>query len=79
MNSVLVCFIRLRRVIVLLVNGIAVAGMFMTDGFIGGLTRIQDTYSPYNLINCVIKILFLAPALIAAWWLAMHRKVSNEA
>jgi formate hydrogenlyase subunit 3/multisubunit Na+/H+ antiporter MnhD subunit len=52
----------------LLVNVIAIAGMFMANGFWGGLAQFQDTFSPYNIINYLMEVVLIAPALLASWW-----------
>lgn len=74
MNKALHWFIRIWIAMVILVNVAAIAGMFLSDGFWGGLGRVQDTYSPFNIINWIMEVVLLAPALLAAWWLEKRKQ-----
>lgn len=74
MNKALQWFIRIWVSVVFLVNAAAIAGMFMHDGFWGGLSRMQDTYSPFNIFNWIMEVLLLSPALFAAWWFAKRNQ-----
>jgi hypothetical protein len=74
MNKVLQWFIGIWIVFAVLVNVVSIAGMFMHDGFWGGLGRMQDTYSPFNIFNWIMEVVLLSPALLAAWWLEQRKK-----
>ncbi len=74
MNRALQWFIGIWGGMVLLVNVAAVAGMFAQDGFWDGLSHVQDTYSPFNILNWVFELVLLSPALVAAWWLDRRKQ-----
>ncbi|MER8422456.1 hypothetical protein [Mesorhizobium sp. M1403] len=73
MDKTLTWFIRIWIALALGVNVVAISGMFMANGFWGGLTHVQDTYSPYNIINYVMEVVLLSPALAAFWWQERRR------
>ncbi|NEK54590.1 hypothetical protein GUK36_35100 [Rhizobium leguminosarum] len=77
MNKALQWFIRLWIAVVILVNVAAIAGMLLHDGFWSGLSRVQGTYSPFNIFNWIMEVLLLSPAMLAAWWL--DRRKQNAA
>lgn len=64
--------------LVLLLNVIAVAGIFLVSGFWEGVARVQDTYSPFNIINWVVEVVLLSPALVTAWWLERRKSKQSE-
>jgi uncharacterized membrane protein len=66
-------FISIWVGIAVLVNFVSIAGMFMHDGFWGGLGRVQDTYSPLNIFNWIMEVVLLSPALLAAWLLERRK------
>lgn len=74
MNKALQWFIGIWVGIAVGVNVVSIAGMFMHDGFWGGLGRVQDTYSPFNIFNWIMEVLLLTPALLAAWWLEKRKQ-----
>lgn len=74
MNKALKWFIGVWAGFALLVNIVAVAGMFMTDGFWGGIGRVQETYSPFNIGNFIMEIVLFSPALLASWWLQRRQQ-----
>ncbi|MGV2137406.1 hypothetical protein ACQZ45_05435 [Agrobacterium sp. 16-2014-1-2a] len=74
MDKALHWFVRIWVGVVILVNLVAIAGMFMHDGFWGGVNRMQETYSPFNIFNWIMEVLLLSPALVAAWWLEKRKR-----
>ncbi|MUZ61429.1 hypothetical protein [Agrobacterium vitis] len=58
MNKALQWLIGIWVAIAALVNVVPIAGMFMHDGFWGSLGRVQDTYSPFNIFNRIIRACF---------------------
>ena len=36
-------------------------------GIWGGVGRVQETFSPFNIINWVMEVALLSPALLVAW------------
>jgi hypothetical protein len=73
MNVFLKWFINIWIGIAILVNLVSMAGMFMHDGFWGGLGRVQETYSPFNIVNWIMEVVLLSPALLAAWLLERRK------
>jgi hypothetical protein len=73
MDKALTWFIRIWVGFAMLVNVIAMAGFFVAHGFWGGLAKVQETYSPFNIWNYFAELLLLSPALIAYWWREKRR------
>jgi len=73
MDKALTWFIRIWIALAFGVNVVAIAGMFMASGFWEGLSRVQDTYSPFNIINYVMEVVLISPALAAFWWQERRR------
>lgn len=73
MNVFLKWFVNIWIGIAVLVNLVSIAGMFMHDGFWGGLGRVQHTYSPFNIVNWIMEVVLLSPALLAAWLLERRK------
>lgn len=46
----------------------------MHHGFWDGLSTVRDTYSPFNIVNWIMEVALLAPALFATWWLAKRKQ-----
>jgi formate hydrogenlyase subunit 3/multisubunit Na+/H+ antiporter MnhD subunit len=77
MDKALEWFIKGWCALAILVNLVAIAGMFMANGFWGGLGQLQETFSPYNIVNYVMEIVLLSPALLAFWWQERRRAASQ--
>ncbi|SBV99189.1 conserved hypothetical protein [uncultured Alphaproteobacteria bacterium] len=73
MDRTLTIFIYLWASLIALANLVGIATEFYLYGFSGGIDYIQETYSPYNLINFVVEIISLSPALIAYLWREKRR------
>ena len=78
MDRVLRWFIKIWVGIAILVNVMAITGMFMKSGFWGGISQVQDTYSPFNLINWIMELALLSPALLALWWLERRKNAYSS-
>lgn len=46
----------------------------MHHGFWGGLGAVRDTYSPFNIVNWIMEVVLLTPALLATWWLVKRKQ-----
>ena len=68
MERALTIFINVWVGLFALVNLIGIAGQFYLHGFGGGLSNIQEIYSPFNVINFVVAVVTLSPALGAMLW-----------
>ena len=73
MNKFLEWFVRLWGLLIVVVKLIAIFGMFLRDGFWGGISSVQSTYSPFNIPIMVMELVLLLPAIIAYWWLERRR------
>lgn len=78
MNKALQWFIGIWVTLAVLVNVVAIAGMSLHDGFWGGLSRLQDTYSPFNIFNWIMEVVLLSPSLLAAWWLERRKQLQSR-
>ncbi|TBB97187.1 hypothetical protein ELH39_07990 [Rhizobium ruizarguesonis] len=78
MNRALKIFISVWIAIAVIVNVVAIAGMFMHDGFWGGLARVQDTFSPFNIFNWIMEVILFAPAILASMWLERRKSRALE-
>lgn len=77
MDKTLTVFMWVWAVGVLLLNIFGIIGIFLaTDTFWEGLTRVRDTYHPFNLINYSLNVALLLPALGAYSWRERRRRAS---
>lgn len=75
MDKALTWFIRIWVALAILVNVIAIAGFIMGAPTIGeGWARVQDIYSPFNVINYILELVLVSPALGAYFWRERRRK-----
>ena len=49
-------------------NLIGIIGQFWLHGFGGGISYVQEIYSPFNVINYIVSVVVLSPALGAFLW-----------
>jgi hypothetical protein len=69
MDTVLTWFARGWAALVLFANLVAVIGFIVGAPTLReGLTRIADTYSPFNLINLAVEVVVLSPAIAVVYW-----------
>lgn len=74
MDNALLWFIRIWVGLVIVVNLAAVAGIIVTATSFGeAWSQVTMVFSPFNLVNVAMELLFLSPALAAAWWLDRRR------
>lgn len=74
MDRALTFFIYLWAGIFVLLNVLGIAGQFYLHGFADGISYIQDTYSPFNIVNYVVSLITLSPAIGAYVWREKRRK-----
>jgi hypothetical protein len=75
MDRTLTSFIWAWIALILLVNIFGVVGLFMSaDGGEQALREVQEIYSPFNVMNWLLELLILSPALIAYVWRERRRK-----
>jgi hypothetical protein len=51
-----------------LVNLVAIAGMYITHGLVGGWLQMTEVYSPFNLWNWASEVILLSPGIAAVYW-----------
>ena len=63
--------------LIVLMNVVAIVGFMGTaPSFWAGVAKIQDTYSPFNVINWLVELVSLSPALGAMLWRDRRRKAA---
>jgi len=73
MDKALTIFINVWVGLVVIVNVLGIAGQFYLHGIGGGIAYIQETYSPFNVVNYVMEIVALSPAIGAYYWRERRR------
>lgn len=73
MDRALTIFIYVWVGLFVLANVLGIIGQFYLHGFSGGITYIQEVYSPYNVINFIVSIASLSPAIGAYYWREKRR------
>jgi hypothetical protein len=75
MNKVLTWFIRCWIAIAILVNVIAVAGIFLAaHSFSAGFSRLSESYRPMNIFNWLAELVLVSPAIGAFAWLQRRQR-----
>ena len=75
MDRTLTSFIWVWIALILVVNLFGIAGVFMSEDSDGqALQELQEIYSPFNLVNWLLELAILSPALIAYVWRERRRK-----
>ena len=75
MDSALTWFIRGWVTLAVIVNVIAIGGIFVeASNFWDGWNRATEIYSPFNLWNVATEIILLSPAIGAYYWREQRRK-----
>lgn len=63
-------------IIALLLFLMSIIGMFLAaENFFAGIAEIQRVFSPFNIINTIVMIITLSPALIAIYFI---NKLENK-
>lgn len=76
MDRALSWFVRGWVAIVIAVNVVAIVGLMIgAHGFWPGWQRVADIYSPFNVINWLMEVVLLLPAVGAYAWLQRRRKL----
>ena len=81
MDRALSFFIYIWAGLFFALNVIGIIGQFYLHGFSGGVSYIQEIYSPFNIINFIVMIVSLSPAIGVYYWRERRRKktMSNDA
>jgi hypothetical protein len=75
MDRTLTGFIWAWITLILLVNTFGVGGIIMSaDSGEQALQEVQEIYSPFNVMNWLLELLILSPALVAYVWRERRRK-----
>lgn len=75
MDRVLTWFIRCWIALAILVNIIAVAGIFLAaHSFSAGLSRLGEIYGPMNPFNWLAELILVSPAIGAFAWLQRRQR-----
>lgn len=74
MDRALIIFIYIWVGLFVLANFVGIIGQFYLHGFGGGISYIQEVYSPINVINYIVTVLTLSPAIGAYYWRERRRQ-----
>jgi hypothetical protein len=78
MDKTLTWFIRCWVVLAVVVNVVAMFGLFLgAANFRAGLARVREIYSPFNVFNFLAEMVLLSPA-IAALYLRNRRRTTKS-
>jgi hypothetical protein len=73
MDRALSVFIYIWAGIFAALNVIGVIGQFYLQGFSGGVSYIQEMYSPFNILNYLVMMIALSPAIGVYFWREKRR------
>jgi len=73
MDRALTIFIYVWVGLFVLANLLGIISQFYMHGFSGGVSYIQEIYSPFNVINYVVSVVVLSPAIGAYYWREKRR------
>lgn len=75
MDRALTWFIGLWVGLVLALNLLGIGAMLATaESFGVGLSRVWSTFSPFNVVNYLLEVVLLSPAIAAHLWRGRRRK-----
>jgi uncharacterized membrane protein len=74
MDRALKIFIYIWAGLFVLANLVGIIGQFFLHGFSGGISYIQEIYSPFNVINYIVAAVTLSPAIGAYYWREKRRQ-----
>ena len=74
MDRALTIFIYVWAGLIVLANLVGIIGQFYLHGFSEGIAYIQEIYSPFNVINWIVVVVALSPAIGAYYWREKRRK-----
>ena len=78
MDKALTVFVHVWVGLFVAANLIGIIGQFWLHGFGGGISYVQEIYSPFNIINYIISVVVLSPALGAYLWRDKRRARASE-
>jgi uncharacterized membrane protein len=80
MDKTLTGFIWIWISLILLLNTLGIVGFFIhANSFWGGMQKVWDIYSPFNIINWVVELATLSPAIGAYFWRERRRRNTAQA
>ena len=59
-------------------NVLGIIGQFLLYGFSGGISYVREIYSPFNVINYIVSVVVLSPAIGAYLWREKRRARTSE-
>ena len=74
MDRALTIFLYVWGGLFVAVNVAGIIGQFYLHGFSEGVSYIQEVYSPFNIINFVLSVVVMSPAIGAYYWRDRRRK-----
>jgi hypothetical protein len=74
MDRALMLFVNIWVGIIVLAMLVVIIGQFYLHGFGGGVSFIQEAYSPFNIANYILLLIALSPAIGAYLWKAKRSK-----
>ena len=74
MDRALIIFFYIWVGLFVLANLVGIIGQFYLHGFGGGISYIQEIYSPFNVINYIVTVVALSPAIGAYFWREKRRQ-----
>ena len=75
MDRTLTSFIWAWIMLIVVVNLFGIVGLFMSEDSDGqALQELREIYSPFNVINWLLELVILSPALVAYLWRERRRK-----
>ena len=78
MDRALTTFIYVWAGFIILANLVRIIEQFYLHGFSGGVSYIQEIYSPFNYINFIFTIVTLSPAIGAYYWREKRRRKAGR-
>jgi uncharacterized membrane protein len=74
MDKTLTAFIWVWISLILLLNVLAIVGIFIgADSVWDGVQKVQEIYSPFNIINWIVELVTWSPAIGAYVWRERRR------
>ena len=75
MDRTLTSFIWVWITLILIVNVFGIVGLFIgADSTWQALQKVKEIYSSFNVVNWLLELLILSPALVAYVWRERRRK-----
>jgi hypothetical protein len=74
MDRALTIFIYVWGGLIVLANVLGIIAQFWFHGLGGGISYIQEVYSPFNVTNYAVTLVMLSPAIGAYYWRENRRE-----